>query len=197
MQHTYMLPTNRCIIHNEHSHAGTEMTVKCAWTGWEVLQLLRQQIWRLVAGQYSGGACVVSCRDPTRLNLSPFRSLVRLELLGCDLSTSAWLGADVLRLQLRSLSCRDSLEELWHLLAPSADRPTSQGACNRFHCPQSSLPHRKYSWQFCCFMMHARTMCVCWIILPSMACARALRHPSLQLVCRWTTAGPFTSQATL
>lgn len=76
-----------------------------------------------------GGACMSACRDPTRLNLSPFRGLAHLELLGCDLSTSAWLGADVLRLQLRSLACRDSLEELWHLLAPSADRPSPQGAC--------------------------------------------------------------------
>ena len=96
-------------------------------------------------------AFMLPCRDPTRLNLSPFRSLVHLELTGCDLSTSAWLGADVLRLQLRSLACSNSLEELWHLLAPSADRPSSQGACNHpiAFCPLlflSSLHARRASW---------------------------------------------------
>ncbi len=73
-------------------------------------------------------ACGGLCRDPTRLNLSPFRSLQHLELVGCDVSTSAWLGLAAVRLTLRSLACHDSLEELWHLLAPSLGRPTTESA---------------------------------------------------------------------
>ncbi|KAK9823284.1 hypothetical protein WJX72_001616 [[Myrmecia] bisecta] len=57
-------------------------------------------------------------RDPTRVNLTQFRSLTTLELRGCDLSTCAWAGLEVVRGQLTSLHCYDSLEELDHLLAP-------------------------------------------------------------------------------
>lgn len=56
------------------------------------------------------------------MNLSPLLSLTHLELTACDLSTSAWLGLESVRGTLRSLSCRNSLEELWHLLAPASGR---------------------------------------------------------------------------
>ena len=76
------------------------------------------------------------CRDPTRLNLSPFRSLQHLELVGCDVSTSAWLGLGAVRLTLRSLVCHDSLEELWHLLAPASGRARTPRECS--HSPSMS-----------------------------------------------------------
>ena len=72
------------------------------------------------------------CRDPTRLNVSCLQSLTQLELVGCDLSTSAWLGLEMVQPRLRALTCRDSLEELWHLLAPSLRRNGNHGraACS-------------------------------------------------------------------
>ncbi|BDA49747.1 probable Nischarin at N-terminal half [Coccomyxa sp. Obi] len=72
----------------------------------------------------------VACklRDPTRVNLSPLHSLSHLELTGCDLSTSAWLGIESVRGTLRSIACHNSLEELWHLLAPASSRAKTPSA---------------------------------------------------------------------
>ena len=72
------------------------------------------------------------CRDPTRLNVSCLQSLTQLELVGCDLSISAWLGLEMVQPRLRALTCRNSLEELWHLLAPSLRRNGNHGraACS-------------------------------------------------------------------
>ena len=58
-------------------------------------------------------------RDPTRLNLCSLQSLTHLELMGCDLSTSAWLGLEAVQPTLVSLACHNTVEELWHLLSPS------------------------------------------------------------------------------
>ena len=63
-------------------------------------------------------------RDPTRLNLCSLQSLTHLELVGCDLSTSAWLGLEAVQPTLVSLACHNTLEELWHLLSP-AMRPAA------------------------------------------------------------------------
>ena len=68
-----------------------------------------------------------ACRDPTRINLSVFCSLLTLELRGCDLSTSAWVGLDALRPTLVNLFCFDSLEELQHLLASNDELPPLSG----------------------------------------------------------------------
>ena len=57
-------------------------------------------------------------RDPTRVNLLPFQSLSSMELRGCDLSTSVWLGLANIQTSLQGLTCIGSLEELHHLLAP-------------------------------------------------------------------------------
>lgn len=73
-------------------------------------------------------------RDPTRVNLSPLHSLTRLELSGCDLSTSAWLGLEAVRGRLRSLACHNSLEELWHLLAPASGRARTPGKHTFLYC---------------------------------------------------------------
>lgn len=54
------------------------------------------------------------------MNLLAFRSLLSLELRGCDLSTSAWLGLQLVQASVQSLSCIGCLEELRHLLAPSS-----------------------------------------------------------------------------
>ncbi|CAK0783551.1 hypothetical protein CVIRNUC_006750 [Coccomyxa viridis] len=87
-------------------------------------------------------------RDPTRLNVSCLQSLTQLELVGCDLSTSAWLGLEMVQPRLRALTCRDSLEELWHLLAPSLRRNGNHGAesapawlqLTSLRCPRNSIP---------------------------------------------------------
>lgn len=57
------------------------------------------------------------CRDPTRLNLLPFQCLSKLELVGCDLSTTAWVGLNNVQ-SVQSLKCIGCLEELQHLLSP-------------------------------------------------------------------------------
>ena len=41
-----------------------------------------------------------------------------MELRGCDLSTSVWLGLANIQTSLQGLTCIGSLEELHHLLAP-------------------------------------------------------------------------------
>ena len=79
------------------------------------------------------------CRDPTRLNVSCLQSLTQLELVGCDLSTSAWLGLEMVQPRLRVLTCRDSLEELWHLLAPSLRRNGTHGGLPA-HWPSQLQP---------------------------------------------------------
>lgn len=61
----------------------------------------------------------VCVRDPTRLNLTLFQSLSTLELVDCDLSTSALAGFRSVCGSLRILTCSNSLEELRHLLAPA------------------------------------------------------------------------------
>ena len=61
-----------------------------------------------------------ACRDPTRLNLALFQNLSSLELVNCDLSTSALAGFSGVRASLRALTSVDSLEELRHLLAPAS-----------------------------------------------------------------------------
>lgn len=56
-------------------------------------------------------------RDPTRVNLLPFFSLTKLELVDCDLSTSAWIGLHNVQ-AIEILKCSGCLEELHHLLSP-------------------------------------------------------------------------------
>ena len=56
-------------------------------------------------------------RDPTRVNLLPFYSMTKLELIDCDLSTSAWIGVHNMQV-IQSLNCSGCLEELHHLLFP-------------------------------------------------------------------------------
>ena len=76
-------------------------------------------------------------RDPTRLNLCSLQSLTHLELVGCDLSTSAWLGLEAVQPTLVSLACHNTLEELWHLLSPS----TRPAAADHGECPDSFPVH--------------------------------------------------------
>lgn len=57
-------------------------------------------------------------RDPTPITLSPFRSLVTLELRGCDLSSQCIRGIGHIRPILERLICYDSLEKLHHFFAP-------------------------------------------------------------------------------
>lgn len=64
--------------------------------------------------------------------------LTHLELVACDLSTSAWLGLETIRLTLQSLACYDSMEELRHLLAPSSGGFRSPGA---YHVSFSLMIH--------------------------------------------------------
>ncbi|KAK9905071.1 hypothetical protein WJX75_009256 [Coccomyxa subellipsoidea] len=116
----------------------------------EKIQHVLRRVRRL---RVQSAACKL--RDPTRVNLSPLHSLAHLELSGCDLSTSAWLGLEAVQDKLRSLSCHNSLEELWHLLAPASGRARTPRAAeaaaawpslttltcsaNSFHLMDSSL----------------------------------------------------------
>lgn len=85
-------------------------------------------------------------RDPTRVNLLPFQALTRLELRGCDLSTSAWVGLANIQ-QVESLTCLGCLEELHHLLAPFSHVLSMQGDrstplwpnLTSLHCKQNSF----------------------------------------------------------
>ncbi len=82
--------------------------------------------------QKTRGLCDLR-RDPTCLNLSCLHSLTHLELVGCDLSISAWVGLEVVQPQLQSLACLNTLEQLWHLLSPNR-RPThGHGNAHGFH----------------------------------------------------------------
>lgn len=60
-------------------------------------------------------------RDPTRVDLSPFRNLQRLQLYHCDLSTQPPWGLAHVKGTLRYLACTGSLEQLRHLLGTPED----------------------------------------------------------------------------
>eukprot|EP00884_Botryococcus_braunii_P006003 jgi/Botrbrau1/15403/Bobra.43_2s0029.1 len=64
-------------------------------------------------------ACTPKRRDPTRVDLSPFRCLQHLQLCRCDLSTQPPQGLAHVKKTLRHLACVGSLEQLRHILASS------------------------------------------------------------------------------
>ena len=59
-----------------------------------------------------------------------------MELRGCDLSTSVWLGLANIQASLHCLTCIGSLEELHHLLAPYSRNVSLTGLC-RFQIYES------------------------------------------------------------
>lgn len=81
----------------------------------EVLQRLLSHVrWLRIESPLPG------LRDPTGLRFAPFSGLRKLELRGCDLSTSAWESLPLLQESLVELHVTDTLEALHHLLAPHA-----------------------------------------------------------------------------
>ena len=80
-----------------------------------------------LTGQASAAQWAGLRRDPTCLDLSLFQSLSVLELHNCDLSTAVLQGVPFVRASLRSLTCKNSLEELCHLLAPASSEPAQGG----------------------------------------------------------------------
>ncbi|GMH46037.1 hypothetical protein BSKO_14001 [Bryopsis sp. KO-2023] len=69
-------------------------------------------------------------RDPTPVNLSPFRTLASLELRGCDVSSTCVRGLAGVRPVLQRLICQDTLETLRHLLAPLHEEKRGSNPAN-------------------------------------------------------------------
>ncbi len=94
---------------------------------------------------YSDQACkssrkACSCRDPTRVNLLPFQFLSNLELVGCDISTTAWVGLNSVQ-SVQSLKCIGCLEELQHLLSPFPHMLSVPGQLFPLHSQSSTASH--------------------------------------------------------
>ena len=58
-------------------------------------------------------------RDPTPINFSPFKSLMTVEIRGCNLSSVCPSGVETIRPTVECIICQDSIERLWHLLEPT------------------------------------------------------------------------------
>lgn len=71
-------------------------------------------------------------RDPTPVNFSPFKSLMVLEVRGCDLSLICPRGVECIRSTVEILVVQDSLECLWHLLEPNKLDEAESSASHRW-----------------------------------------------------------------